>query len=118
MNKRPLSVTILACIYIGVGAVGFVYHLREILARHAFHNGDFLVELTEFVAIVCGAFLLRGHNWARWLALAWVAFHVGLSFFDLLPQVVVHGFILLLIAYFPLLPFSRSYFHHRETTGA
>jgi hypothetical protein len=78
-NKRPLSVTILGCVYIGVGSVGFVYHLREILARHAFRYDDLLVELIEFVAIVCGAFMLRGHNWARWVALAWIAFHVVLS---------------------------------------
>jgi hypothetical protein len=117
MNKRPLSVTILACIYIGVGTVGFVYHLCEILARHAFHYGDFLVELIEFVAIVCGAFLLRGHNWARWLALAWIGFHVGISFLDSLQKVVVHGLILLLIAYFLFRPRARTYFRHRETTG-
>ena len=30
-NRRPLSVTILAWVYIGMGTVGFVYHLREIL---------------------------------------------------------------------------------------
>jgi hypothetical protein len=117
MNKRPLSVAIVACTYIGVGTVGFIYHLREILARHAFHYDDFLVELTEFVAIVCGAFLLRGHNWARWLALAWIAFHVGISFFDSLQKVVVHGLILLLIANFLYRPEARTYFRHRETTG-
>ena len=117
MNKRPLSVTILACIFIGVGTVGFVYHLREILARHAFHYGDFLVELTEFVSIVCGAFLLRGHNWARWLALTWIAFHVGISFFDSLQKVVVHGLLLLLIAYFLFRPEARTYFRDRETMG-
>ena len=42
-NKRSLSVTILGCVYIGVGSVGFVYHQREILARHAFHYDDLLV---------------------------------------------------------------------------
>ena len=45
-NKRPLSVAILGCVYIGV-SVGFVYHLHEILARQAFHYDDLLVELTE-----------------------------------------------------------------------
>jgi len=117
MKKRPLPVTILACIYIGVGTVGFAYHLREILARHAFHYDDFLVELTEFVAIVCGAFLLRGHNWARWLALAWIAFHVGISFVDSLQRVVVHGLIFLLIAYFLFRLEARTYFRHRERMG-
>ena len=28
-NKRPVSVTILACVYLVVGAVGFVYHFRS-----------------------------------------------------------------------------------------
>jgi len=117
MKKRPLPVTILACIYIGVGTVGFAYHLREIMARHAFHYDDFFVELTEFVAIVCGAFLLRGHNWARWLALAWIAFHVGISFVDSLQKVVVHGLIFLLIAYFLFRLEARTYFRHRERMG-
>ena len=117
MNKRPNSVTILACIYIGVGIVGFAYHLRAILATHAFHSEDFLVELTEFVAIVCGAFLLRGRNWARWLAMAWIAFHVGTSFLDSLQKVVVHSLIFLLIAYFLFRTEARAYFRHRETMG-
>jgi hypothetical protein len=117
MNKRPLAVTIIACIYIGVGTVGFVYHLLPILVRHAFHYDDILVEFSEFVAIVCGAFLLRGHNWARWLALAWIAFHVGISFFESMQKVMIHGLILLLIAYFLFRPEARPYFRHRETTG-
>jgi len=50
--------------------------------------------------------------------LAWVAFHVGISFFDSLQKVVVHGLILLLIAYFLFRPEARTYFRHRETTGA
>jgi hypothetical protein len=117
MNKRPLAVTIIACIYIGVGTVGFVYHFLPILVRRACHYDDILVEFSEFVAIVCGAFLLRGHNWARWLALAWIAFHVGISFFESLQKVVIHGLILLLIAYFLFRPEARAYFRHRETTG-
>jgi hypothetical protein len=36
LNKRPLSLTILGCIYIAVGTVGFVYHFKEFEARHAF----------------------------------------------------------------------------------
>lgn len=97
-EKRPLSVTILGGIYILVGMVGFVYHLREILGRHTFGYGDFLVELTEFVAIVCGVFLLRGRNWARWLALAWMVFHVILSAFGAFREFAMHALICVLIA--------------------
>jgi hypothetical protein len=33
-NKRPISVTILACVYLAVGVGGFAVHFRELLARH------------------------------------------------------------------------------------
>jgi hypothetical protein len=56
-----------------VGTVGLAYHFREILARHAFQYGDAMVELTELIAIVCGAFMMQARNWARWIALAWMA---------------------------------------------
>ena len=38
-NKRPLSVTILACVYIAVGTIGFAVHFRELLARHPMLSG-------------------------------------------------------------------------------
>lgn len=86
--KRPVSVTILACVYLAVGVIGFVFHFRELLAGH---HDAVAMEVTELVAILCGAFLLRGHNWARWLALAWIAFHVELSAFHAIPELVIHA---------------------------
>ena len=116
-TQRPLSVTILACIYIGVGSIGFAYHLHPILARHAFHHDDLLVELTEVAAILSGAFILRGDNWARWLALAWIAFHVVISFFDSLQKVAVHALLSVAIAYFLFRPQARAYFGHSDQVG-
>ena len=118
MNKRPISVTIIGWVYILVGAIGFAYHFPEFKAQYPFQYDIVWVELLRLTAIVCGVYILRAHNWARWLALAWVAFHVGISFFDSLQKVVVHGLILLLIAYFLFRPEARTYFRHRETTGA
>ncbi|HEX4810750.1 MAG TPA: hypothetical protein VH325_17570 [Bryobacteraceae bacterium] len=93
-NKRPLPVTVLAWVYIAVGAIGFVSHFTELLARNPFHYDAVLVELTESLAIICGAFMLQGHNWARWLALAWIAFHVVLSAFHALPELAMHALVL------------------------
>ncbi len=61
-NKRPISLTILACVYLAVGVGGFAVHFRELLARHPDAVG---IEVTELTAIVCGVFLLQGQNWAR-----------------------------------------------------
>src|SRR6185437_10925911 len=71
-NPRPISITILAAIYIAVGIMGFTYHFREIIALQ---HDSLWVALIEALAIVCGVFMFLGHNWARWLALAWIAFH-------------------------------------------
>src|SRR4029077_18839332 len=86
-NKRPLSITILAGLYLAVGTLGFAYHLRELMTLQ---HDSVWVELTELVALVCGVFMLRGHNWARWLALAWMAFHVLLSAFGAVREFVIH----------------------------
>jgi hypothetical protein len=118
MNKRPISITILAALYLLVGTVGFVFHFREILARHAFQYEDALIELTELIAIVCGAFILRGRNWARWLAIAWIGFHVAFSFFDSLQKVAVHSLMLILIAYLLFRPDAKSYFQHPKEAGS
>jgi hypothetical protein len=123
MNKRPISVTIIATLYLMVGTVGFAVHGREALARHAFQYDDALIALTELIAIVCGVFLLQGRNWARWLALAWIAFHLIFSFFDSpqffgsLEKEAVHSLFLVVIAYFLFRPDARTYFQHLDEIG-
>jgi hypothetical protein len=115
-NKRPLSLTILGCIYIAVGAVSFVYHLNEFQARPVFQYDAVLVELTEFLAIVGGVFMLRGQNWARWLALAWMAFHVVLSLFHNLQEFAIHCLFCAVIAWFLFRPEAARYFRRTRVT--
>jgi hypothetical protein len=108
-NKCPISIWIIACAYLAVGSIGFVYHfhLRELLALQ---RDSFLIELTELLAIVSGAFLLRGQNWARWLALAWMGFHVAISF-PVLRQLIIHSLLFAVIAWFLFRPEAARYFH-------
>jgi hypothetical protein len=105
--KRPLAVTILACVYLLTGAVGFVGHFRESVAAP---REGVLIELLELLALLSGAFLLRGRNWARWLALAWIAFHVILSFWDPVQRLVAHCVFLILIAWILFHPSAARYF--------
>jgi hypothetical protein len=108
--KRPVSIAVLAAIYLIIGTVGFVFHGREIMARHAFHSDDFLVELTELIALITGIFLFRGHNWARWVALAWMIFHVVLSAFGPPFPLVVHALFCIVIAWMLFRPDAGRYF--------
>lgn len=106
-NKRPVSVMILACVYIGVGAIGFVYHFNEL---RALRSDSVWVELTELLAIMCGVFMLRGCNWARWLALAWMAFHIALSAFHPFCEFAVHALFCAVIAWVLFRPEAARYF--------
>ena len=111
MNKRPLSVTVIGCLFIAVGVVALSYHLTEL--RLSALEYDLIWVLTlRFLALLAGAFLLRGHNWARWLLLAWLAYHVVLSAFHSVSQTVTHTLLLAVIAWFLLRRASSDYFCH------
>ncbi len=92
-KRIPIPVILIACLYLAVGIGGFVAHFSDRRAP------DWIwVEATEFLAIVCGVFLLRARNWARWLAGAWMAFHVVLSFGEW-RQLAIHSLFFVLIVW-------------------
>ena len=109
MNKRPFSVTIIGRLIVVAGAIGFVYHASE-FSLHPFRSDVVLVCIVRLVAILSGVFLLRGRNWARWLLLIWIAYHVILSAFHSFSDVLIHSLLLVVIAYFLLRPRASSYF--------
>jgi hypothetical protein len=114
MNRlpRPFAVTVLGCLFLGVGSVGFIYHLHEFLVSRSFQSDMIWIELTEFLAIVGGAFLLRGRNWARWLILGWVAFHVILTALNAFHQFAVHALLFVGIGWLLFRPESSRYFRN------
>jgi hypothetical protein len=99
-GRHPLPVTVIGWLYIATGAIGFVYHLGEFSIGQAFRYNALWIELVRLVAIVCGAFLLRGRNWARWVVLAWMGFHVIVGALHSVPQLAIHCLFLAAIAYF------------------
>ena len=113
--RRPVSVTILACVYLVVGAVGFAYHFHELLSLQ---QDGIWAELTELLAIVSGIFMLRGHDWARWLALAWIVFHVVLSAFHSYRELAVHGLLCATIAWTLFRSQATRYFRKGLFTSA
>ena len=108
--RRPVSVTIVAWLYMAVGAIGFVAHFVDSVKSP---GEGVWIELTELLALVCGVFLLRGKDWARWGALAWMAFHVVLSVFRNVRELAVHCVFLAAIAWILLRPAAARYFRGR-----
>ena len=113
-NMRPISVTILAWVYIGVGTIGFVSHLTEIHTVNVFQYDGIWIEVVEVLAIVCGTFMLRSHNWTRWLAIAWMAFHVVLSAFGAFHEFAVHSLLCAAITWLLFRPAAVRYFRGRR----
>ncbi len=107
---RPLPVTIIAWLLIATGAVGFVYHLTEFHSANPFETDFLVIEFVRLLAIVAGVFLLKGAGWARWLALAWMAFHVVISLYKGWPQVAMHAVFLVAFAVFLFRPGANCYF--------
>ena len=106
-DRPPVSVIVVACLYLAVGTIGFAYHFTQLLA---FQPDAVWVEATEFLAIICGACMLRGYNWARWLAVAWIAFHVILSAFHSFHEFAIHGLFCVVITWFLFRPGAARYF--------
>ena len=137
MNKRPLSISIIGGFFIGLGTFvilanlfwlvhgqGLVHGtvegdrgqgLRQAQALRggmsASEHSDLIwVFGTELLAIVAGVFLLRGQNWARWLLVAWLVFHVALSAFHDWGELAVHSLLAVVVIYYLFRPPASEYF--------
>lgn len=116
MNKRPLSITVVSWIFIVAGVLGLAYHARDFDPERPFDSDFLWICVVRLLAIVCGVFMLRGRNWARWLLVVWLGYHAGLSVLHTPFEMVVHS---LLLVGFLFLLFRRTastYFGGPPTT--
>lgn len=110
MNKRPLSITIIAWLFIAAGVTCIVYHSSEFNVHNLFARELLLGLFVRLLAIIGGISMLRCANWGRWLLLVWMMYHVVLSFYHDLAQVATHALLLAVITYFLLRPDAAAYF--------
>jgi hypothetical protein len=98
-----------AFVFIGAGFVGLAYHATEWLAD-GIRRTELWALVLRALAVVCGVFLLRGQGWARWLAIAWLAYHVALSTVHSVSETVMHTVLLAVIAYVLFRADASGYF--------
>ncbi len=118
LMKRPLSVTLIALLLMLSGVAGIVYHITDVKAWHPFPYEYIAILLVRVLAILAGIYLLRGSDWARWVALLWITFHLVISFFNDWSQVAVHAVVLAIFAYVLLRPAASAYFRRQRTAPA
>jgi hypothetical protein len=104
--KRPFSVAFLGWLFIVVGPAALCYHL----VKSSLDFWMIPIALFEITSAVAGIFLLKGRNWARWLVLIWLAFHVVGRALDSLSSSVPHLLLLIAVGYFLFTPPDSRYF--------
>jgi len=114
MINRPLSISIISWFYIAAGITGIAYHSTEFNIHDPF-AGELLLSLfVRLLAIIGGAFTLRGANWARWLLLVWIVYHVYLSFFHTFSGGTMHSVLLVITIYVLFRPKVSEYFREEK----
>jgi hypothetical protein len=112
MNKRPITVTGIGWLFVVGGAAAFAVHLSA-LRHNAFHGENIWIFVIEVIAIVAGVFMLRGNNLARWVAVAWMALHVVISFLDSWQRLAMHVVLFGLITYALFRADAAAYFRRQ-----
>ena len=130
MKKRPVSIAVIGGLFIGLGTFvilanvlwlahgqGLVHGQTESTAGSSASEHSDLIWVfgTELLAIVAGAFLLRGQNWARWLLVAWLVFHVALSAFHDWGELAVHSLLAVMVIYFLFRAPASEYFRRTRS---
>lgn len=115
MDRRPRSITIISWLFIVFGSIALLSGLLPIgeitvAQRVAELKGHWMVHLSRLAMIVAGVFMLYGRNWARWLFVAWVAFHIVLSALHSVTLLLLHVAIFSVILYFLFRRSASNYF--------
>lgn len=116
MTRRPLSITLISWLFIAVGGIGLLAGFTALLEstappRIAEPSFEFwLSQAVRFCAIVSGVFMLYGFNWARWLLVVWLGYHVILSVLHSPFELIVHSLLFAVVAYFLFRPEASAYF--------
>ena len=114
MKKRPWRITFIAWLFVVAGLADIGFSLSGV-RQQPFHYDSLWPLALGAVAILCGFWLLRGSNWSRWLAVAWLAFHVIVASLGSAQKLVVHGLLLAVIAYFLFRQEAAAYFRPART---
>jgi hypothetical protein len=114
MKGRPLPVIIVSILFIISGVAGIVYHLKEFFEPGAELYELLWIQLVRVLAIVCGILLLIPVNWARWLAIAWLMYHIVISALHSTPEMIAHIVFLLVVIVLLYMPESSVFFRKKN----
>ena len=71
---------------------------------------DAFIYAIRAAPIFCGVFMLYGRNWARWLLVVWIGFHIVIGFWHSLGAGLVHAGLFGVVLFFLFRPPASAYF--------
>jgi uncharacterized membrane protein HdeD (DUF308 family) len=115
MKARPLSITLIGWLFILFGCIALISGLLPMVdattaQRIADLKSHWMVHLSRTAEIVAGLFLVCGHNWARWLLVVWIAFHIVIAALHGVLQLAIHVGIFSVILFFLFRRPAAEYF--------
>jgi hypothetical protein len=117
VRRRTPSIVAVGVVFLALGVLDVWRGLAPMLAGAPRPATDDLEVLAIGVAaLLGGGFVLRGHNWARWLLAVWMLRHVAISVGhpgQLIAHLVIFGF----LAFLLFRPPASAYFGP-STSGA
>lgn len=119
MIKRPRSITVISWLFIAFGCVSLLASLLPLVNTSAAQliaelKTQWMIHVVRLLAVVSGVFMLYGYNWARWLLVVWLAYHVILSALHSPFELVVHSLLIAVALYFLFRPTSSAYFRAKR----
>ena len=113
--ERPRSITIISWFFIVFGLIalvsGFLPSGEITMAqRVAELKSHWYVHVSRLLQIVSGVFMLYGRNWARWLLVVWIAFHIVISALHSVFMLLMHVVIFSIILFFVFRRNASEYF--------
>jgi hypothetical protein len=119
MSKRPRSVTVISWIFIAFGGIALLTSLLPKLPGAEEHIAEFrsqhpvqyaLIYVGPILAVICGVFMLRGCNWARWLLVVWFGHNVVGNALHSPLRLLLPGLLFAAAVYFLFRPQATAYF--------
>jgi len=112
--NKPLSITLIAALFFVAGLVGLAYHATEIKTNNPFRSDVLSVLVVRLLAVIGAVYLFLGRNWARWLLVGWMVFHVVLSAFHSVSEVVMHIVLFGVVAFFLFRPRASEFLRPKQ----
>jgi hypothetical protein len=106
MPQRPRSITIICWLFIIFGGIALISGLITTDLKSHWY-----VHFSRFLQIVAGVFMLYGRNWARWLLVAWITFHIIISALHSTLFLLMHVAIFSVILFFVFRRPASAYFN-------